>query len=261
MHATNPKGIFLGASVLALTLLAPAAALAGSTSPISSLATLPQPVALKSSPYVEPIPGLTIKSKDGYGNTTWHDLTAATGRGYCLAQREVGYRWMGTYGASSRSATEDLDLDRLTEKDGKVTLERTRVHLDPPSGTVTATGRSQVELKEIARTAAGVVVWAYRDERAIVVLAKRVERGVESRQLASDDGSPPFVSTESCPFGGASLDARRSEGGTFAQLSGNLPAQGTGKDKVIPKFIIDASLSRVARDPEPLIAVRVRMTE
>ena len=261
MHAMNPHRLFLGASVIALTLLGSSAAQAGSTSPVSSLATLPPPVAIKSSPYVEPIPGLTLTSEHDYNMKTWHDLTAATGRGYCLARREMGYRWMGTYGTSSRSATEDLDLDRLIEKDGKVTLERTRVHLDPPSGTVTATGRSQVELQEIARTAAGVVVWAYRDERVIVVLAKRVERGVESRQLASEHGSAPLVSIESCPFGGTRLDARRSEAGTFAQLSGNLAAQRTGKDRVTPKFIIDASLSRVARDPEPLIAVRVRVTE
>ena len=32
-------------------------------------------------------------------------------------------------------------------------------------------------------------------------------------------------------------------------------------DKVIPKFLIDASLSRVARDPEPMLSVRVSIRD
>ena len=46
-----------------------------------------------------------------------------------------------------------------------------------------------------------------------------------------------------------------------AQLTGSLPAHGTGKDKVTPQFMVDVSLSRVARDPEPKLAVRVRVKE
>lgn len=249
-----------GAAALASMLLVPSEARAG-TIPLSSIAALPGPVALKVPSAVTPIPGLTMTSKDGYGNTRWHELVASTGRGYCLAQRESGYRWMASYGSSARSATEDLELDRLVEKDGVVTLERTRVHFDPPSGTITATGRSQVELKEISRTPAGIVVWAYREERAIVVLAKRVERGVESRQIGTEESGVPFVSVEGCPFAGARLDARKPEAGAFVQLTGALPAEGTGKEKIIPKFIVDASLTRVARDPEPLLAVRVRLQE
>jgi len=240
-------------------LLVPGAA-AAATSPVSALAALPGPVALRAPGAVTPVAGLTMTTNDR-GRTTWHDLVAATGRGYCLAQKESGYRWMGSYGANARGATEDLDLDRLVEKDGTATLERTRVHFDPPSGTITATGRSQVELKEIARTPAGVVVWAYREERAIVVLAKRVSGGVESHQIGSAETGVPFVSVDGCPFAGARLDARKPEAGAFVQLTGALPAQGTGKDKVLPKFIVDASLSRVARDPEPLLAVRVRVHE
>jgi hypothetical protein len=256
---TSPS--LLAASALALTLLVPSEAGAGTTAPLSSLAALPRPTALKAPSVPTPIPGLTLKTKDGYGSTQYHELFASTGRGYCLAQKENGYRWMGSYGSGARSASEDLDLDRLTEKDGTVTLERTRVHFDPPSGTITATGRSQVELKEIAHTPAGVVVWAYREDGAIVILAKSVERGVESRRLSTEETSVPFVSADGCPFAGARVDARKPEAGAFAQLTGSLPAQGTGKDKVVPHFVVDVSLTRVARDPEPFLGVRVRLKD
>lgn len=252
-------------SVLALPFLAAAvlvapAASAGTKSPLSALSAMPGPVAIKAPELPTAIPGLVVKTKDGYGATKWHDLTAATGRGYCLASGEGGYRWMGTYGTSSRGSGEDLDLDRLVEKDGKVALERTRVHFEPTDATITATGRSRVELQEIARTTTGVVVWAFREGRDVVVLARNVERGQESR-TRTDDGMFPFVSADGCPYAGARLDGRKPDQGAIAQLSGALPAKGTGKDKVIPQFVVDASLSRVARDPEPMLAVRVRVRD
>jgi hypothetical protein len=139
-------------------------------------------------------------------------------------------------------------------------LERTHLAFDPPSATLTATTRSQVELHEIARSVDGVVVWAFREGGDIIVLARNVDRGQESRKEADDEGMFPFVSADGCPYAGARLDARKPELGAFVQLAGELPAQGTGKDKVTPRFFIDASLSRVARDPEPRLAVRVRTT-
>lgn len=253
-------GMIALAAALGAMVFAPSDARAGSTSPVSSIAALPGPVAFKVTSALTPIPGLTMKTKNGE-RTPWHELSASTGRGYCLAQKEAGHNWLASYQSSGAAATEDLDLDRLTEKDGTVTFERTRVHFDPPSGTITATGRSQVVLKEIARSPAGVVVWAYREGRAVVILAKHVERGVESREVASEDSSIPFVSSDGCPFAGARLDVQKPEAGASVQLTGSLPAPGTGKDKVIAKFIIDASVSRVARDPEPLLAVRVRMQD
>jgi hypothetical protein len=251
---------FVGSSLLLATMLAAPSASAGTTTPVSALASLPRAVPLKTPEATTSIVGLALKTKDGYRDTKWHDLLASTGRGYCLSSGEGGARWMSTYGSSSRSSAEDLDLDHLVEKDGKVTLERTRVHFDPADATLTATGRSQVELHEITRTAAGIVVWAFRDGRDIVVLARNVERGMESPR-PQQDGTFPFISSDGCPYAGARLDARKPEAGTIAQLTGALPAQGTGKDKVIPRFMIDASLSRVSRDPEPMLAIRVRVRD
>lgn len=256
------------ATMAAAALLVPGEAHAGTTSLLSSLAVMPTaPVRPPRGPVTETpnppiaVPGVTLKSKDGYRGTVWHDLNAAVGRGYCLTAREGGYRWMSSWGTSSKSAADDLELDRLVEKDGKATLERTRVHFEPSEGSLVATSTARVELREIARTPAGVVVWAFREGRDVVVLARNVDRGVESRPPDSDESSMPFVSAEGCPFAGARLDARKPESGAIAQLNGSLPAHGTGKNKVVPQFIVDASLSRVARDAEPKLAVRVRVRE
>jgi hypothetical protein len=255
--------LFVPAAFIALVALVPSEASAGDTVPLSSIAALPRSIKLKTPESPTPIPGLSIKTKEPYAANPWIEVSAATGRGYCMISGEPGggFRWMSATGSSSRGTAEDIGLVRLVEKDGKVTLERTDVRFDPANATLTASGRSHVELREVARTAAGIVVWAYRDGHDIVVLTRRAERGVESQSRGDDGGMVPFVSAEGCPFAGARIDARKPEAGAFAQLSGDLPAKGTGKEKVIPRFLVDASVSRVARDPEPKLAVRVRIRE
>ncbi len=248
----------IAASLGVATLLGASFASAGTTAPLSTIAALPGPKALQAKEPAIGVTGLSLKSKERYRGSQWHDLTAASGRGYCISQKTFGYRWSATYGSGSTGQDEALDLDRLIEKDGVATLERTSVQFSPARATIEATGRSQVTLTEITRTAGGIVVWAFREGTSIVVLAKRASGGVEGHQLG-EEGQVPFVSADGCPFAGARVDARKPESGSFAQLTGALPPQGMGKDRVTPTFIIDASVSRVARDPEPLLAVRVRV--
>lgn len=258
MHAVRWT---LAASVLGFVALTPAQARAGATTPLSSLASLPRAAALKIPESPTSVPGLALESKDSPNATRWLELRATTTRGYCIQSVDGGMAWSGSRGSSSRSSAQDFDLVRLVDGAEKVTLERTRVHFDPPSGTLTAMGRSAVELKELARTAAGIVVWAYRDGKDVVVMARNVERGVESPRSSRGSGDAPFVSSDGCPFAGARLDARRPAAGSVAQIAGRLVARGKGKDKTVPRFIIDASLSHVSRDPEAMISVRVRTHE
>lgn len=253
----------LAAASLGLTVLASSIANAGTPSPLSTIHTLPQLSPLRATtPVAVTVPGVTLKTRDGYNGTKWHDLTTATGRGYCFASTDGGFRFMNTMGMSSKSDRDEVDLDRLFEKDGKTMFERTRVALDGTTATVTAVGRATVELQEIGRGPEGLVVWAYRTGPDVIVLTKRADRGMESFQRQSDDGMQvPFVSVDGCPYAGARLDAKKPEAGTFAQLVGTLPAKGTGKEKVEQKFFVDASLSKVARDPEPMISVRIRVRD
>jgi hypothetical protein len=255
----------VGLATILWAVLVPSEARAGTTSLLSVLAQMPAappPGRVMEAPNPLPaIPGVTVTSKDGHRDTKWHDLNAATGRGYCLVSTVGGFRWMSSWGTSSRSNAEDLELDRLVEKDGKASLERTRLHFEPGDASLTATSSARVELHEVAKSPAGVVVWGFRDGRDVVVLARNVDRGVESRPPNTDEALIPFVSAEGCPFAGARLDARKPEAGSVAQLNGSLPAKGTGKDKVVPQFTVDASVSRVAREPEARLAVRVRVRE
>lgn len=247
---------------LAAGLFASTRASAGTSSPLSSIKTIPSLTPIRAvTPAAVTVPGLTLKTRDGYGATKWHDLKAATGRGYCLSSIEGGFRFMDNYGVSSKSEPDELDLDRLFEKDGKTLLERTRISIDGKTATVTAVGRAVVELHEVGRGPEGVVVWAYRVGPDVIVLSKRVDRGVESQRVTDDGTTVPFVSVDGCPYAGARLDAKKPEVGTFAQLIGDLPAKGEGKNKTTPKFFVDASLSKVARDPEPMLAVRVRIRD
>lgn len=240
----------------------PSEARAGTTSTLSSLAPMPAappPGRVMEAPNPLPaIPGVSVKTKDGFRDAKWHDLEAATARGYCLVSTVGGFRWMSTWGTSSRSTADDLMLDRLVEKDGHASLERTRLHFEPGDASLTATSSARVELHEVARSAAGVVVWGFRDGHDVVVLARNVDRGVESRPANTDEALIPFVSAEGCPFAGARLDARRPEAGAIAQLNGALPARSPNKGV---HFMVDASVSRVARDPEARLSVRVRVME
>lgn len=251
------------AAAFGLAALASSSASAGTPSPLSTVRTLPALTPLRATtPVAVTVPGITMKTRDGYGATKWHDLEAATGRGYCFASKEGGLRYMDSHGMSSKAEADEIDLDRLFEKDGKTWFERTRVATDGTTATVTAIGRATVELQEIGRGPEGVVVWAYRTGNDVIVLTKRAERGIESLQRDSDDGmSVPFVAVEDCPYAGARLDAKKPEAGTFVQLIGNLPAKGTGKDRVQQKFFVDASLSKVARDPEAMLSVRIRIRD
>lgn len=241
---------------LAAVLSLSAIANAGQTAAVSSLAALPAASPIR---HASPgkVAGLTLTSSDIGRNkeTKWHELTANANQGFCINDHEAGMRWSNSIGASEKTPASDFELLHLADKDGKTTLERTNVHFDSPGGTIAPTGRAQVELTEVARTQNGeVVVFAYRDGSNIVLLARGAESGTESRTLAGDSGMVAFVSADGCNFSGVRLDARKPEGGTVAQMAVVVKVDA----KNSRRFLVDASLSKVARDPEPKLAVRIR---
>jgi hypothetical protein len=61
-----------------------------------------------------------------------------------------------------------------------------------------------------------------------------------------------------CDFAIARLDPHAAPAGSIAQIFGTLPAEGKGKSRVVPHFLVDASLAKLSRDPEPILSVRVR---
>lgn len=262
MSAFSHARLGLASAAVLLATLVPTEASAASTSPLSALAALPKPTALKIPTATTTVQGLVLKTTE-HRSSKWHELRSATGRGYCMEiDQGTGRQWTSTFGVSDRGEASELALLRLLTDGEKTSLERTTVKFEPSSAEMVATGRSTVELHEISRQN-GVVVWAYRDGRNVVVIVRNVDRGIEARKPSGEEAEPsfPFISVDGCSFAGAHLDTQKIDRGTFAQLVGSLPAKGTGKDKVTPRFTVDASLSRVTRDPEAKIAIRVRVID
>ena len=81
---------FLAGSLLLATVLVAPLANAGKTAPISTLSSMSKLTPLHTPEAITALPGVSMKSKDGYNSTRWHDINAATGRGYCLMTWEGG---------------------------------------------------------------------------------------------------------------------------------------------------------------------------
>lgn len=206
---------------------------------------------------VEKLPGITMKPEGVAGMTRWRDFTAATSRGYCLA--DSGNDGTSLYDSYRRYATMtkgDIDVVRLVEKDGRASIERTRVHFVDNALVPDVMGRSTVALVEVAHSEAGSV-YGYREGSEVVLVMKGAESGIEGRKASAEQGGNSF-SSSSCSFGMARLDG---VAGSIAQLRGSLPSRRTGKDKITPRFLVDASVSKLARDKEPMLAVRVRIDD
>ncbi|HEY8074926.1 MAG TPA: hypothetical protein VIF62_12470, partial [Labilithrix sp.] len=152
-------------------------------------------------------------------------------------------------------------LVRLAEKDGKATFERQRLTFEVTQGTLALSPVVSVALQEVAR-ADGVTVWAFRDGKDVVLVSRAFDSGYESGHKNADEaGTFTLVGTDGCAFATARLDASAARFGTAAEVHGELPKKGKGKDAVTPTFTVYASLSRLSRDPEPTLAVRVRVKE
>jgi hypothetical protein len=249
------RPLFVFAGVAALLVSTPSTA--GDKAPLSSLPTIPM-ARERTEPESYGVPGLAVKEVRS-GSREILELTALARRGYCIVDRE---RSMGLSASTALWGDEKPDqkeLWHLVENDGKATLEQTRLMMVPSQKNAWALSTSSVELREVARSN-GVTVWAYRDRTGdAVLLARGAFSGREVRAKQEETGFT-FVSSD-CGFGAVRLDATSAKAGAIAQLRGSLPPVGTGKDKVVPQFVVNGSLAKLARDPEPLLAVRVQLTD
>lgn len=249
------RGRLVGLAVASVAIAAALPSSAAETSPLSTLSSIAAPAPKDPRP-VAAIAGIVVKDAPPYPNAAYVNVEAATSRGYCFASREYGLRLSRTI-----ASNEEAELWRLDVAEGKTTLERTLFAIDKQTRALSLRGKSTVALREIARGAGDVVVWAFREGSDVIVLAKGADGGIETSHASAEDGPMvPFVSSD-CAFGAARIDARAPEKGAVGQLAGSLPARTEAKRKVIPRFVVDVSVSRVSRDPEPKIAARVRTVE
>ena len=246
------------ARVLALGVLAglstfAAPAFAGERTALGELETMPAVKDAESPGKTLGVPGLVLKEQQA-GRTSYYEVTAAKKDGYCLVSRDQML--------SLADVTTDSDTDevwRLVEKDGGATLERTKYQVASYLGNVWVKSKAKVTLKPLA-TDLGITAWGMRDTNGdVVVIAHRATSGRESGPQSKDSGPSSASTSSSCSYGAARIRASALKaGGGSAQLTGRLPAVGEGKERREPQFVVDISAVKLARDPEPIISVRVR---
>ena len=104
-------------------------------------------------------------------------------------------------------------------------------------------------------------MWGFRDASTgdVVLLTPSATGGREVHPTKPDEeGSFGSVSSD-CTFGAVRLPVSAAKVGTLVRLHGSLPAIGEGKAEVTPRFVVDGSLAKLSRDPEPVLSVRVRV--
>ena len=238
----------------------PSIAVAGDKTPLSSLRTAPTPRD-RTEPEKLGVPGLAVKETTGA--RPYLELTAAKAQGYCIVDREARSTLQASTLWASHEKADQLELWRLVEKDdaATATLERTRLMLVPSQHDAWALSKQSIELRPVGRSN-GITVWGYRDPAGdAVLLARGVSSGrelvPESEQEARGFG---FVSSD-CAYGAVHLFAANAKSGSIVQARGSLPPIGEGKAKTIPQFIVNGSIVKLSRDPEPLLDVRIRMID
>lgn len=251
-------------TLIAGIVLAAAPASAGEKTPLSSLRTMPAARTLPQPDKDYGVTGLTVTENRG-GMKPYLDLSAASAQGYCLVEREGSIRlstssmaWLDT---AMNQEQLQKELWHLVEKDGKAILEQTRVVLADVPKFAWATSKTSVELREVARSN-DAVVWAYRDSTGDLVLIARGAYSGREIRLKPEEMGLPFVSSD-CAFGAVRLDGGGVKAGAIGQLRGSTPNAKKGKETEKEKrdFVINASIAKLSRDPEPLLAVSVRRVD
>ena len=241
-------------TLLALALVASTAdATAADKTPLAALKEAPSPASDGArGTSVASISGLTLEARPTGSRQEWIGK-AATKQGYCLVGFENQLRMTEQSWAPGERGEE---LWRLVKKDDKATLERTAFTFDKTSRELAVVRRTSVELREVARAAEAVVVWGFRSGGEVFVVASSAYSGLEAIKTPDDNDILPTMSSD-CAFGAVRLDLRKADAGVTGQLSGSLATEG----KEGPSFVVDASISRVGRDRDARLAVRVRVAK
>ncbi|MDF2693024.1 MAG: hypothetical protein K0S65_1407 [Labilithrix sp.] len=251
MRTRSTQLHFLGLFAITAMVFDATTSRAGDKAPVSSLPALPSVHDRTEPPKGHGVPGLVMKEHAGVGRS-YTELIASTAQGYCIVNQEFGLRLESSTTWTEKDANE---LWRLVEKDGKATFERTRFSASS-SGGLWVKSKTSLELSEVSR-ANGVIVWGFRDGSDVILLARGATGGREVRPQKPEEEGPSFLSSD-CTFGAARLSTTMAKTGTLAQMRGSLPPVGEGKAKITPQFVVDSSLAKLSRDPEPVLAVRVR---
>ncbi len=148
---------------------------------------------------------------------------------------------------------------RLVEEGGKVSLDVVDGWLDPIGNVPRELSHARVELARVASSPLGFDVYAYRTghEAVFLVPSHGALSYREPSPAENGDGEP--IATSDCGFVRLRLDTARKEGASAMAFDVS-PAAWPREDHASkPAHVwISASVSRVARDPEPRLSISWR---
>ncbi len=233
-------------------------ALSAHASPAVPLSTLPRLASVASSDASGKLGWLKVEARQEGG----HAALELTVKDASTCFDDNGGRLERTayaYGTSSN----EVDVFRLLEARDGTMLERMRLSALATTKEVTVMSRTRVKLREVRRSPNGeVLVWAFRDPRGVSIVSRTSRQAQVVSAVELDAAGPTSVVTvQNCGFAMARMTPRAPALGAVAQIAGSLEPRGKGKERVVPRFVVDASVSRVTRDPETLLAVRIRLLD
>ncbi len=247
---TRPRLVALLATASMASLAAPADA--GDRLPVSALPTAPPFVEVKDPATVGAPAGVSVKEEGT--DYKYHVLEAATRAGYCVVSRTQSLRMQATTDWDFEDADE---VWRFTEDSGP-SVERTRFARVTEDRTLRVRSRQTIRPVEVAR-ANGLTVWGFRESNGdVVLLARGAQSGREGEGPWKEPTELISFAHSDCTFGATRIAGQRAKTGAVAQLRGELPPVGEGESRVVPRFIVDATLAKLSRDPEPILSVRIR---
>jgi hypothetical protein len=211
---------------------------------VGSLARAPAMKDVTTAPEKLGVPGIKLEDHRTYGS-----LVVDATRGDCLVSTEWGMR-LDVMGYFSDAKHERW---HFSEKGGELAIEIQ--HVGMAVRDVFVMSRATVRPTRVAAQD-DLVVWGFRTPAGdVILLAKGADRGRLSTTQGDGEGTVFRSASSACTYGATVLDANAVKSGGIAQLVAARPAT---KDRAAQSFVIDASIVKTSRDPEPVLAVRIR---
>jgi hypothetical protein len=149
--------------------------------------------------------------------------------------------------ADSRQA---FGIERMFELDGHMVLERTRA--DIASSEIRPLERSWIQLAAVAH-AGNHTVYAFRTSEKVYLVARSRDTTTVRFDAKTEDGVGRRR-ISSCTIALTEIRIRKRGGSLPVEIVGKVPS--TSKT-----FEVKASLTQTSRDPEPLLAVHLRVSD
>ena len=206
-------------------------------------------------------PGVSLKVTPGYNGVTWAEIKTPK------LVRVDGSTSMALDKPQTSSLTRIFQNDQ-----GATILEHVDLAIDAEHPVLQVTSRSSVRLVEVTRVkdpserAKSIPVYAYRpDPKHVTLVVAATGQSIEKNDT---EASCTASATHACAFGTATwqdsmVDVLIGVDRTVAQARGDVNFDSAPKGEANPArtYIVNASYTQTARDPEPVVSISTRTME